>query len=291
MAVHSRTVVDDLRSLGLGPETMPAWTRAASTAFTQLNNNGFAPSTLRLLNFNALSNRASQLDTAIKAAAGESNEHGNAPKRHCNGPADKAIFSISKGPIQEVAQHSGVYHICAPVPWPPTSNTKSCASNFKHKNLALTCHTFGYISISCSFRASKLLAFCAALDYTGTAPPGPRTVRQAYPQPLAKDKAKEKEGPKTPEASSAAAQKYPNAQPQPQCVLVMPPAFSYPVPTQHHQLHQAHQPESQFYYAGSTPPSSSVFQERHYVHHHHQSSSIPGSVSIFDERARLTRHQ
>lgn len=282
MAVHSRTVVDDLRSLGLGPETMPAWTRAASTAFTQLNNNGFAPSTLRLLNFNALSNRASQLNTAIKAAAGESNEHDNAPKRPCNGPADKAIFSISKGPIQEVAQHSGVYHICAPIPWPPTSNTKSCAD---------LSHFWAHLNFLFVSRLT-LLAFCAALDYTGTAPPGPRTVRQAYPQPLAKDKAKEKEGPKKPEASSAAAQKYANAQPQPQCVLVMPPPFSYPVPTQHHQLHQAYQPEqSQFYYAGSTPPSSSVFQERHYVHHHHQSSSLPGSVSIFDERVRLTRHQ
>ena len=50
---YGRTAVDEVREV-LGAAAEPAWTRVASTAFTQLNG-GLAPSTLRLFQYNALS--------------------------------------------------------------------------------------------------------------------------------------------------------------------------------------------------------------------------------------------
>ena len=102
-----KTVVDDLKTLGLGPDNVPPWSRAASTAFTQLNAGGWAPSTLRLFNYNALSSKAAPLEVAVKAANNEKNADDKAPKYSCKGTADKILFSTSKGPDREVALHSG----------------------------------------------------------------------------------------------------------------------------------------------------------------------------------------
>ena len=93
------TVADDVRKI-VGPD-VPAWTRAASTAFTQLNNGGFAPSTLALLNYNALSSKAT-LDGSVANAC-------NKPKapHTCAGVATKTLFQTSKGPERQVVMRDG----------------------------------------------------------------------------------------------------------------------------------------------------------------------------------------
>lgn len=52
------------------PEEAPAWTRVASTAFTQLHNGGgLALSTLAILNYNGLDSRVSARPPRVSSAA------------------------------------------------------------------------------------------------------------------------------------------------------------------------------------------------------------------------------
>ena len=72
----------------------PAWSRVASTAFTA-SRGGFAPSTLALLNYNGLSDMATPISVAIKAAGGLREPSSATVRNVCGGDANKVLVSYN----------------------------------------------------------------------------------------------------------------------------------------------------------------------------------------------------
>ena len=246
-----RTVVDDLKALGLGPDVMPPWTRAASTAFTQYNAGGWAPSTLRLLNYSALSNKAAPLEVAVKAANNEKNADDKAPKYGCNGTADKILFSSSKGPDREVALHSGVrnlyFHGQLPAgpkttkqPYPQPPVRKAPAGNATSGTAAGTAS--GAASGTASSIQQQQPMYCYVMPRMYYAMPPAVPPQPAHPQQ----------------------QQHQQQQPQYYYAGAHPPPASA-----FKEVHHVHHHYGDRVYSTSIPNAVSAFDERTRLYHQH----------------------